>query len=356
MKMPPNVWALVLLGSWLGVFVVMATLCNPGHVGWQGASPPKVEVGRTPAYSAQPDTSVPAPVSASAQPGHAGGAAVSDGGLVPMLPAEELTWTFEVPRLGRIDVVVMMPPRRVTDRFPMLIALHGRGEAQRGPVRGARGWVDDYALPRATQRLVAPPLTAKDFEGFVTQERLQAINQELSRRPYRGLVVLCPYTVDVLAGDRPFDSVKPYAQFLLEELVPRAKGSLPVLGQPSDLGIDGVSLGGRVAVLSGLLHPTAFGAAAGLQAAFDADDAPSLAKLATVARAKNPRLTLGLLTSDGDFFLRANRAISAELRRYGIDHRFLVVPGPHDYAFNRGPGVLEMLLFHDRVLRSEPPI
>ena len=30
------------------------------------------------------------------------------------------------------------------------------------------------------------------------------------------------------------------------------------------------------------------------------------------------------------------------------------VPGPHDYVFNRGPGVLEMLLFHDRALRREP--
>ena len=41
-------------------------------------------------------------------------------------------------------------------------------------------------------------------------------------------------------------------------------------------------------------------------------------------------------------------------------HRFLgkrrvVVTGPHDYAFNRGPGAIEMLAYHDRVLRGEAP-
>jgi hypothetical protein len=27
-----------------------------------------------------------------------------------------------------------------------------------------------------------------------------------------------------------------------------------------------------------------------------------------------------------------------------------VVPGPHDYVFNRGPGSVELLYFHDMVL------
>jgi hypothetical protein len=40
-----------------------------------------------------------------------------------------------------------------------------------------------------------------------------------------------------------------------------------------------------------------------------------------------------------------------ELDRRKQEH--LVVPGPHDYPFNRGPGAIEMLLWHDRVLRGE---
>jgi hypothetical protein len=30
-----------------------------------------------------------------------------------------------------------------------------------------------------------------------------------------------------------------------------------------------------------------------------------------------------------------------------------MLTGPHDYVFNRGPGGIEMLLFHDRALRGE---
>jgi iron(III)-salmochelin esterase len=33
-----------------------------------------------------------------------------------------------------------------------------------------------------------------------------------------------------------------------------------------------------------------------------------------------------------------------------------VIPGGHDYTFNRGPGGIEMLLWHDRVLRGEAPL
>jgi len=38
----------------------------------------------------------------------------------------------------------------------------------------------------------------------------------------------------------------------------------------------------------------------------------------------------------------------------GVDNELAVIPGPHDYEFNRGPGVYEMLVFHDRALRGEP--
>ncbi|HEY5955107.1 MAG TPA: hypothetical protein VIV60_01090 [Polyangiaceae bacterium] len=41
---------------------------------------------------------------------------------------EEKTWTFQDPTLGRIDVVAVLPDRFADERFPMLIALHGRGE------------------------------------------------------------------------------------------------------------------------------------------------------------------------------------------------------------------------------------
>jgi enterochelin esterase-like enzyme len=272
--------------------------------------------------------------------------------LRPREAMEELTWTFQNEAFGRLDVVVVLPDRKPGERFPLLIALHGRGEAMKGPARGARGWVDDYALMRGMQRLGNPPLTSRDFEGFVTAERLETLNNALSRQPYEGLVVLCPYTPDVLAGDRPFEGVKPFTQFLTEVLIPKAKKELPVLGTLESIGIDGVSLGGRVSILSGLYAPEQFHVVAGLQAAFDSDDAPRLGMLGDDAVRRNPGMVFRFLTSERDYFLEANQALALEFERRKHPSKLRMVPGPHDYAFNRGPGALEMLFFHDRILRK----
>jgi hypothetical protein len=95
---------------------------------------------------------------------------------------------------------------------------------------------------------------------------------------------------------------------------------------------------------------------AGFQAAFDRADAPELARRAKAAREKNPALRFRFLTSEEDFFLGANRAIASAFSEVGVDNQLLVIPGPHDYPFNRGPGAYEMLLFHDRALRGEPTL
>jgi iron(III)-salmochelin esterase len=271
----------------------------------------------------------------------------------PRLPIEEQTWTFDVPAFGRIDVVVVLPERTREEQFPMLVALHGRGEAMKGSERGARGWVDDYALVRAMQRLARPPLTVRDFETFVTPKRLETLNAALGKEPYRGLVVVCPYTPDLLAGDKPFESVRPYTRFLVDQLLPRAKRDLPVIGTVQTTGIDGVSLGGRVGFLSGLYAAEHFHSVAGLQAAFDSEDAVTLGRLGDDAFRRNRKIRFRLLTSDHDYFIEANQTIAAQFQLRNLPMKFLLVPGPHDYIFNRGPGSIEMLFFHDRILRRE---
>jgi iron(III)-salmochelin esterase len=272
------------------------------------------------------------------------------------LALEEFTWTFDDPTYGRLDVVVVLPDRHPDEKFPMLIALHGRGEAMKGSVRGARGWVDDYALMRAMRRLSSPPLTVTDFEGVVAPRRLEKLNFGLQAEPYRGLVVLCPYTTELLAGDKPFERARPYAKFLVDTLLPRARRELPVIGTAEATGIDGVSLGGRIGILSGLYAPERFHTIAGLQAAFDVDDAVALGRLGDEALRRNRGLRFRLLTSDRDYFLEANAAIATEFRHRALPVQFLVVTGPHDYVFNRGSGSIEMLVFHDRALRGRPDL
>jgi iron(III)-salmochelin esterase len=265
----------------------------------------------------------------------------------------ELTWTFDDGPFGPTDVVLSIPlVADASARFPVLIALHGRGESLKGSRRGARGWLDDYDLDRAMQRLSAPPLRARDFEGYVSRDRLRRINRALVEQPYSGLIVVCPFLPDVLRRENAFTAAEPLAAFIVDVLLPRVYEKTPALATPASTGIDGVSLGGRAALLVGFARPRAFGAVGALQAAIDGSEIERFAELGARALADNPNLSLRLLTSDKDHFLRVNERLSAALKGRGVQHRYSRVQGTHSYRFNRGPGAIEMLLFHDRTLRG----
>ena len=117
-------------------------------------------------------------------------------------------------------------------------------------------------------------------------------------------------------------------------------------------GIDGVSLGGRAALLVGFAHADRFGAIESLQAAIQLSEAKELARRAKRALSTGP-YALRLVTSEHDFYKDEIAALHRELDRSSVPNERIVLPGPHDYPFNRGPGAIEMLLFHDRVLRGE---
>jgi hypothetical protein len=253
----------------------------------------------------------------------------------------------------RGQVVVLIAPSRTASaaaRFPLVIALHGRGESLKGPSRGPWGWPRDYALTRAASRIVAPPLTKADYEGLVTPERLARVNARLAERPFGGLVVVCPFVPDFDWSRPPSAMVDAYGRFVVDELVPKARRELPVLASPSATGIDGVSLGGALALRVGLRHPKRFGAVGSLQCAVNPGDVDELVALAQAARRQNPRLALRIATSDEDAFVHTNHALAAALEAAGVRRDFEEHLGPHDYVWNRGPGSYELLLFHDRAL------
>jgi iron(III)-salmochelin esterase len=271
------------------------------------------------------------------------------------LPQTEVRWSYAETPIGPMSAVVVVPERLAEERFPVLLTFHGTGEARKGPEKGARGWLDDYGMTRALERLKQPPLTREDLQGFADEARLSKLNAALAEQPYRGLVIVNSYTPDMLRGDEPFTKVPPLAKFAVEELLARAGRETPAIGSPQTTGVDGISLGGRAALAIGLRNPEAFASVGGLQPAFDLDNAGPVATRAAQARQKNPALTFRLLTSDGDYFLAATKAMSSAMKAAGVPHTLVVVPGPHDYPFNRGPAVYEMLIHHDRVLRGLPP-
>jgi len=272
-----------------------------------------------------------------------------------ILPRSEITWSYPTTKVGPMQVVVSLPARHAGEKFPVLLAFHGRGEALKGPRRGARGWLDDYRLGRAIDELKKPPLEPELFLGFAHPERLLSMNQSLRTQPYAGLIVVMPYTPDTLGGEDAVLAARTLGAFVTAELLPRIYRETPALGTPESTGIDGVSLGGRAAWAIGLASPEKFGVVGGLQAAFDAEEGESLERYTKAALEKNPRLTLRLLSSEQDYYLASLSAISARLKQAAVPHRFDVVRGTHSYSFNRGPGAYEMLLFHDRALRGHAP-
>ena len=231
---------------------------------------------------------------------------------------------------------------------PLLVALHGRGEAGRGLAAGARGWRDDYQLGRAHRRLLHPPLTRDDFYGFVQAPRLAQMNASLAAVAYRGVTVVCPYTP--IVRDRSVKGAQPFAAFVVGPLLARAR-QLAKAALGVRCGIDGVSMGGRLALLVGLSHASVFSFVGAMQPAIGVGEADALAALA--ARAVGQHGTqVRLLSSHGDPFLAAVRALSQALHKRAVPHQLVVTPGPHDYVYNRGPGAYEMLLWHERGLRG----
>jgi iron(III)-salmochelin esterase len=277
----------------------------------------------------------------------------SGSGPPPPLPSSPnvriLSWDLGRQSWGQARAVVVVPAWGDAEaRYPVVIALHGRGEAIKSPAEGALGWPRDYAMVRAFDRLRAPPLRESDYEGFVDPARLAETNASLAARPFGGVIVVCPWlpdfhpaaTVDIAA----------YGRFLLGALLSRVRRETPAVPSPEATGIDGVSLGGVIALRIGLTSAESFGAVGGIQPAIGEGQNGEWTALARAARARRPTMKLRLLTSEEDYFRDAIISLSRAWRADGLSHDFADFPGPHDYVFNRGPGSIELLLWHDRAL------
>jgi len=279
------------------------------------------------------------------------GERTADGGLPLPVSTQVriLEWDLGAQPWGRARAAVVVPSWGGADtRFPVLLALHGRGESVKTPSEGALGWPRDYAMVRAYDRLRSPPLREGDYEGIVEPSRMADANASLAQRPFGGLVVACPWLPDVrpaTTGD-----IGEYARFLINVLLPRVRSETPALSSPESTGLDGVSLGGAVALRVGLTSPATFGAVGGIQPALSEGQNAEWTALAQGARAARPGMRLRLVTSHEDYFHDAIVGVSRAWTSAGVAHDFADVPGPHDYVFNRGPGSIELLLWHDRAL------
>jgi len=245
------------------------------------------------------------------------------------------------------EVVWVGWPRDASGPLPVLVALHGAGEARRGRGRGHLGWSRDYALGAAFEALLRGRLRSSDYGELVDAAHLRHRNRALRSRAFEGLVVVTPYTPNLLSEPVGAPSIRAYGDWIAGPLLAAVRERVTV-ASPSLAGIDGVSLGGRMSLEVGLSHRETFASVGAIQPAVRGH-VPEVAALLDTAHPP----ALRLLSSEADPFLTATRQLSSAWS--AVPHELLVLPGPHDYAFNRGPGALELLFFHERALTTGSP-
>ena len=229
----------------------------------------------------------------------------------------------------------------------LLVALHGLGESG-DPALGVRAWLDLYGLRTSYERLLAPPIARTSKRKDWTDGRLAEVNESLRREPFAGLAVVCPFTPNVRKMTDSAASQRKYGDWIVNDLIPAARSRAPVASTAAATAIDGCSMGGPIALETVAAHPAAFGAVGVVQPALGTARAASFAKALAAAREKNASLAIHLLTSQGDPFLAATRALAKELGARSVPHTLRVSPGPHDQPWLRETGTIEMLLFHER--------
>lgn len=228
--------------------------------------------------------------------------------------------------------------------------IHGLAETA-SEALGIHAWYDCYGLPQAYQRLCsAPVLRTLPQQRYLSDERLAEINLDLSAAPLRDVAFVCPFTPNVLGKNPSSPVLDGYAKYIEDVLLPAVRSATPILEGRMHLGVDGVSLGGYVALELFSRKPELFGVVGSMQGAFGVKLAQVYARRIAEAAARFGPPRVHVTTSSLDPFRDAARELAQRLAERGVAATFTLAAGPHDQTFLREAGTLEMLLFQARAL------
>jgi hypothetical protein len=235
------------------------------------------------------------------------------------------------------------------ERVPLLVLLHGLAETVDERL-GAFAWIEKYGLGTAYDRLRRPPISRVSARADWSDARLAEVNAELAARPFRGMVVACPFTSNPNRTANPQAAIEDFGRWIVESLVPRARTEAPAIADPTHTAIDGCSLGGWIGLEVFLRRPEAFGAWGGVQTAIGEGAAARYAERIADAIARVGPRAIHIESSTLDPYRAANEALAAALAKKKIPHELCILPGPHDQPWLREAGTIEMLRWHDRRL------
>ena len=255
------------------------------------------------------------------------------------------------PKISRRCVVLVPRHLAVGERVPLLVALHGLAETI-DETMGAYAWLDKYGIAEGYAHLRAPEtMSVASLGKMITQDRLDELHADLAKSPFRGMVVACPYTPNIWKVSPDVEAtIGALSSWIFDVLVPRLRAETPVRTEREFLGVDGVSLGGYASLGVGIRRAADLGSIGCVQAAISVAEAPSFADRFAKSFAASGVRPLHLLTSTADVFRKPVEALDHALEDRAVAHEFRLALGPHDQPFLRGPGSVEMLLWHARAL------
>ena len=268
-----------------------------------------------------------------------------------VLAAREL----DLPNAGHFGrKCLLIRPTRVPPEvaLPLVILFHGLGETESESL-GIHAWFERYGLPQAYARLCAPPVVRTlPQQRYLSDQRLLEINEELRTAPLPDVAWVCPFTPNVLGKDPSSPVLDGYAGYIEQVLLPAVRAATPILDSAAHLGVDGVSLGGYVALEVFSRKPELFGVVGSLQGAFGPKLAEVYARRIAEASFKFGPRRVHVTTSSFDPFRDASRQLAQRLGERGVNVTLTLPAGPHDQTFLREAGTLEMLLFQARALHD----
>lgn len=253
-------------------------------------------------------------------------------------------------RIARRALVLAPSHVPAGTKLPVLVLLHGLGETGNEQL-GLHAWGDKYGLVRCYERLLHPPVERLfPKQPWLTDEHRARINAELGKRPFRGLVLVCPVTPNPHKVGPAARTLDRYADWIEGTLLPETHKRVPCLQGAKSTGLDGCSLGGYVGMEVFLRKPKLFGTFGGVQAAFNVPSAMQYAKRLAEAVKQVGKRSFHIETSSQDPFRKANEALAKKLGELGVPADLSVIPGPHNQPWLREVGTLQMLHWHDRHL------
>jgi len=254
------------------------------------------------------------------------------------------------PKIARRSLVLVPKGIAAGKKLPVLVLLHGLGETG-NELLGIHAWGERYGLVRAHERLKRPPIAKlAPKQPWLSDEHRTLLNQSLAKRPFRGVILVCPVTPNPHRLQPAKKTLDWYADWIEKTLLPAVRERTPAAAGARNTGIDGCSLGGYVGIEVFLRKPHLFGSFGGVQAAFSVPGALVYAeRLARAVADVGPR-PIRLGTSGADPYKRANQALAKKLDELGVPNELSVPPGPHNQPWLKEIGTLDMLLWHDRML------